>query len=103
MPWGRPAWLLSGHRCVFCFLTMLLVPSRAQAWRYDAIRPLVLRAGQLTPVEKAERRVLFLVDPGRGPGAMQATSTIYVGLQLLLPGGTRAQAHPECGAHRRRG
>ncbi|MGL5733234.1 MAG: cupin domain-containing protein [Beijerinckiaceae bacterium] len=55
-------------------------------WAYADIRPLLLRAGELTPVEKAERRVLFLVDPGRGPGAMQATSTIYVGLQLLLPG-----------------
>ncbi|MGL4324067.1 MAG: cupin domain-containing protein [Beijerinckiaceae bacterium] len=55
-------------------------------WSYGDIRPLLLRAGELTPVEKAERRVLFLVDPGRGPGAMQATSTIYVGMQLLLPG-----------------
>jgi gentisate 1,2-dioxygenase len=61
-------------------------------WAYRDIRPLLLRAGELTPVEKAERRVLFLVDPGRGPGAMQATSTIYVGLQLLLPGET-APAH----------
>ena len=61
-------------------------------WAYDTLRPLVLRAGDLTPVEKAERRVLFLVDPGRGPGAMQATSTIYVGFQLLLPG-EAAPAH----------
>lgn len=66
--------------------------TRSGIWRYDAIRPLVLRAGELTPVEKAERRVLFLVDPGRGTGAMQATSTIYVGLQLLLPG-EAAPAH----------
>ena len=66
--------------------------TRSGLWRYGAIRPLVLRAGELTPVEKAERRVLFLVDPGRGPGAMQATSTIYVGLQLLLPG-EAAPAH----------
>lgn len=55
-------------------------------WAYGDIRPLLMRAGELTPVEKAERRVLFLVDPGRGPGAMQVTSTIYCGLQLLLPG-----------------
>jgi gentisate 1,2-dioxygenase len=53
---------------------------------------LVLRAGELTPVEKAERRVLFLADPGRGDGAMQVTSTIYCGLQLLLPG-EKAPAH----------
>ncbi len=36
--------------------------------------------------------MLYFVDPGRGPGAMQATSTIYVGLQLLLPG-EAAPAH----------
>jgi gentisate 1,2-dioxygenase len=66
--------------------------TRSHLWTYSSIRPLVLRAGDLTPVEKAERRVLFLVDPGRGPGAMQATSTIYVGLQLLLPG-EKAPAH----------
>lgn len=45
-----------------------------------------MRAGELTPVEKAERRVLFLIDPGRGPGSMQVTSTFYVGFQLLMPG-----------------
>ncbi|MEM8647937.1 MAG: cupin domain-containing protein [Pseudomonadota bacterium] len=61
-------------------------------WNYDAVRPLLLRAGELTPVEKAERRVLVLSDPGRGVGAMQATSSIYLGLQLLLPGET-APAH----------
>ncbi|WP_137701727.1 cupin domain-containing protein [Marimonas lutisalis] len=61
-------------------------------WNYDKIRPLLLRAGELTPVEKAERRVLVLSDPGRGVGAMQATASIYLGLQLLLPGET-APAH----------
>ncbi len=66
--------------------------TRPHHWAFGDIRPLLLRAGELTPVEKAERRVLFLVDPGRGPGAMQATSTIYCGLQLLLPGET-APAH----------
>lgn len=61
-------------------------------WAYENVRPLLLRAGELTPVEKAERRVLVLSDPGRGVGAMQATSSIYVGIQLLLPGET-APAH----------
>lgn len=55
-------------------------------WKYSDLRPLLLRAGELTPVEKAERRVLFLIDPGRGPASMQVTSTLYVGFQLLLPG-----------------
>ena len=61
-------------------------------WNYDKIRPLLIRAGELTPVEKAERRVLVLSDPGRGVGAMQATASIYLGLQLLLPG-EAAPAH----------
>ena len=61
-------------------------------WSFARIRPLLLRAGELTPVEKAERRVLVLTDPGRGKGAMQVTSSIYVGLQLLLPG-EKAPAH----------
>jgi gentisate 1,2-dioxygenase len=66
--------------------------TKPHLWTYGDVRPLLLRAGELTPVEKAERRVLFLADPGRGKGAMQATSTLYIGLQLLLPGET-APAH----------
>ncbi|WP_322866858.1 cupin domain-containing protein [Aquicoccus sp. G2-2] len=61
-------------------------------WKYGKLRPLLLRAGELTPVEKAERRVLVLSDPGRGVGAMQATASIYLGMQLLLQGET-APAH----------
>ncbi|WP_372602977.1 cupin domain-containing protein [Actibacterium sp.] len=66
--------------------------SKPGVWTFDALKPLLLRAGELTPVEKAERRVLVLSDPGRGTGAMQATASIYVGMQLLLPGET-APAH----------
>src|SRR2546429_96397 len=54
--------------------------------------PLLLRAGELTPVEKAERRVLILSDPGRGPGAMRVSGPIFCGMQLLLPG-EKAPAH----------
>lgn len=66
--------------------------TRPGHWAYAALKPLLLRAGELTPVEKAERRVLVLSDPGRGAGAMQATASIYLGMQLLLPGET-APAH----------
>lgn len=66
--------------------------TRPGYWNYGDLRPLLLRAGDLTPVEKAERRVLVMSDPGRGTGAMQATSSIYLGMQLLLPGET-APAH----------
>ena len=66
--------------------------SKACLWSFRRAKPLLLRAGQLTPVEKAERRVLVLSDPGRGGGAMQVTASIYCGLQLLLPG-EKAPAH----------
>ena len=66
--------------------------SKAKRWAFKDVRPLLLRAGELTPVEKAERRVLVLSDPGRGVGSMQATASIYVGMQLLLPG-EKAPAH----------
>ena len=56
------------------------------AWPYQAIRPLLMQAGELTPIEKAERRVLVLANPGHGLEKMQASSSIYLGMQLLLPG-----------------
>ncbi len=55
-------------------------------WAYQPLRPLLLQAGELTPMEKAERRVLVMANPGHGLEKMQATSTIYLGMQLLLPG-----------------
>ena len=57
-------------------------------WPWAAIRPLLLRAGELTPMEKAERRVLVLANPGRGLDNLQASATIYLGMQLVLPGET---------------
>lgn len=57
-------------------------------WRYSDIRPNLIRAGDLTPIEKAERRVLVLCNPGLGLQNMQATASIYIGMQLILPGET---------------
>lgn len=65
------------------------VPSRKTkpiVWSYQAMRPLLLRAGELTPMEKAERRVLVLANPGHGLEKMQASAAMYLGMQLLLPG-----------------
>lgn len=55
-------------------------------WLWKTIRPLLLRAGELTPMDKAERRVLVLANPGRGLENLQASSVIYLGMQLVLPG-----------------
>jgi gentisate 1,2-dioxygenase len=60
--------------------------TRATCWAYADIRPLRLQAGALTPIEKAERRVLALANPGHGLEKMQASAAIYLGMQLLLPG-----------------
>jgi gentisate 1,2-dioxygenase len=60
--------------------------TRTTHWAWSAIRPLLLRAGSLTPIEKAERRVLVLANPGRGLDNLQASSAIYLGMQLVLPG-----------------
>jgi gentisate 1,2-dioxygenase len=57
-------------------------------WRYSDVRPLLLRAGELTPIEKAERRVLVLANPGHGLDGLHTTGTIYCGMQLILPGET---------------
>jgi gentisate 1,2-dioxygenase len=60
--------------------------TQATAWAYQDIRPLLIQAGELTPIEKAERRVLVLANPGHGLQKMQASAAIYLGMQLLLPG-----------------
>ncbi len=57
-------------------------------WKYADVRPELMRAGELTPIEKAERRVLVLCNPGLGLDTLRATPTIYIGLQLILPGET---------------
>ena len=71
LPYGRP------NRC-----------TRPTLWRYADVRPLLLAAGEMTPIEKAERRVLALGNPGLGLETMRATPAIYIGLQLILPGET---------------
>ena len=62
--------------------------TRPAVWKYADVRPLLLRAGELTPIEKAERRVLVFANPGHGLDGLHCTGTIYVGMQLILPGET---------------
>ena len=40
------------------------VTSKACIWRYEQIRPLLMQAGELVPLEKAGRRALVYCDPG---------------------------------------
>lgn len=55
-------------------------------WKGKSLMQRVLRSGELiTPERGGERRVLYLQNPGLNRvGA--ATPTLYVGVQLLLPG-----------------
>jgi gentisate 1,2-dioxygenase len=65
------------------------VPTRqtqAVHWPYQPLKASLLKAGDLTPIEKAERRVLVLANPGHTLEKMQASAAIYLGMQLLLPG-----------------
>ena len=55
-------------------------------WAWNTIRPLLVRAGDLTPMDKAERRVLVLSNPGRSKDALQATAAMFLGMQMVLPG-----------------
>jgi gentisate 1,2-dioxygenase len=60
-------------------------------WRYADIRPLLMESGQLLSAQEAERRVLVLENPNF-TGMSRATSTMYAGIQLIMPGET-APAH----------
>lgn len=55
------------------------------AWRYDALRPLLIEAGDFISAREAERRVLILQNPAIA-GQHRSTDTLYTGLQLVLPG-----------------
>jgi gentisate 1,2-dioxygenase len=59
-------------------------------WRYNDLKPYLLRAGELISEKQAERRVLMLVNPARE--APYTTDTLYGGLQLVMPNET-APAH----------
>ena len=54
-------------------------------WRYEDVRPFLMRAGEAITAEEAVRRVLILENPAlRGHSAI--TQSLYAGLQLILPG-----------------
>src|SRR6186997_60475 len=55
-------------------------------WRWQDVRPRVLRSGELVTAEEAERRVLMLLNPALPPEKMVAVGTLYAGVQLILPG-----------------
>jgi gentisate 1,2-dioxygenase len=57
-------------------------------WRWADIAQLAHRAAKLVPIERGgERRVIAFMNPGLG-GNWAATSTLWAGVQILLPSET---------------
>jgi gentisate 1,2-dioxygenase len=54
-------------------------------WRWRDVQPYLMRAAELITTKEAERRVLMLENPGLR-GTTFATTTLYAGLQVILPG-----------------
>lgn len=54
-------------------------------WRFDTIRRRMMEAGGLITAKEAERRVLVLENPGLH-GQSKVTTSLYAGVQLVLPG-----------------
>ena len=54
-------------------------------WKYDEIKPYLLRAGDLITEKQAERRVLMLVNPGRGTALIECTILRLTRLLLKRP------------------
>ena len=55
------------------------------AWRFADIRAAMMEAGGLITAKEAERRVLVLENPGLR-GQSRITTSLYAGVQLVLPG-----------------
>ncbi len=58
---------------------------RPAVWHYDDVRPLLMESGGLITAREAERRVLVLENPGLR-GETRITTSLFAGLQLVLPG-----------------
>jgi len=59
--------------------------ARPALWRWSDTRPLLARACELITAKQAERRVLMLENPAL-PGTTFITTSLFAGLQAILPG-----------------
>jgi gentisate 1,2-dioxygenase len=75
---ARPAWEDRTHRA-------LGSPALPMLWRYQAMRPQLLRTIDLITTKDAERRVLRLENPGL-PGTGHIINSLTCGLQVIHPG-----------------
>ena len=71
-------------------------PVLSEKWGFAEVRDYLMRAGDLISAHDAERRVLILENPGL-PGSSGVTSSLYAGLQLILPGEVApCHRHSQC-------
>jgi len=59
--------------------------SMPMIWKWREVEPLVRRAPQLVAADKAARRVVMLVNPGRKEWSA-AVGLLYSGIQIMNPG-----------------
>lgn len=70
--------------------------TRSAMWHFGEVRDYLMRAGDLISAHDAERRVLILENPGL-PGTSGVTTSLYAGLQLILPGEVApCHRHTQC-------
>lgn len=70
--------------------------TQATKWSFGDVRDYLMRAGDLISTHDAERRVLILENPGL-PGTSGITTSLYAGLQLILPGEVApCHRHTQC-------
>lgn len=60
-------------------------PDRPFRWQWTELKPFVDRAAAEVTMDKAERRVLMLVNPDFG-GKVITTTNLFAGIQILEPG-----------------
>lgn len=60
-------------------------PDRPFLWRWAELQPFISRAAAEVTMDKAERRVLMLVNPDFG-GKVVTTTNLFAGIQILEPG-----------------
>ncbi len=68
--------------------TMRLAPGTVAVpaiWRWREVQPHLMRSAEVITTQEAERRVLMLENPAL-KGSTFATTTLYAGLQIILPG-----------------
>ncbi|MBN8938435.1 MAG: gentisate 1,2-dioxygenase [Rhizobiales bacterium] len=80
----------SSMTALWTVLGALITPEPKSAcvphlWRFSDIRAAMIEAGDLITAKEAERRVLILENPGLR-GRSSITTSLYAGVQLILPG-----------------